>query len=163
MAEQRAIARGDSAITTADLARGRNIAVRWGSSIVKFIRTKPLGAFGAFVLLTMLTMAVAAPVVAPYDPLAVEPVAKLQGLSWSHPFGTDHLGRDMFSRVVYGARPSLYTGFSVVLFTTTFGLLLGVTSAYVGGIFDLLVQRIVDAMMSFPGLIFAMALLAVFS
>jgi peptide/nickel transport system permease protein len=162
MAEQRAIAR-EEAITAAELARARSLWSRVSSGILKFIRQKPLGAFGAAVLLAMLVMAVAAPLVAPYDPLAVEPVDKLKGPSSSHIMGTDHLGRDMFSRVVYGARPSLYTGFMVVIITTILGVGLGVTSAYVGGVFDLLVQRVVDGLMAFPGLIFAMALLAVFS
>jgi peptide/nickel transport system permease protein len=134
--------------------------VRW---ILRFARTKPLGAAGAFVLIVMMVLALGADVIAPYDPLGINPSVSLDGPSADHPFGTDHLGRDMLSRVIHGARPSLYTGLVVVFLSTMLGLILGVTSAYFGGVFDLTIQRFVDGLMAFPPLIFAMALLAVFS
>lgn len=130
---------------------------------LNFARRKPLGAIGAAVLLLMLFTALAAPYVAPYDPIRPNPVDRLQGPSLDHFMGTDHLGRDVFSRVVYGARPSLYTGLLVVAITATIGLVLGVTSAYLGGLFDLIIQRFIDALIALPGIILAMALLSVFS
>lgn len=111
----------------------------------------------------MIVMALGADWIAPYDPFRVETAIKLTGPSLEHPFGTDPLGRDVLSRVIHGARPSLYTGVIVVALGTFFGMLLGVTSAYYGGTFDLLIQRVVDAIMAFPGLIFALALVSIFS
>ncbi len=132
-------------------------------TIWKFTRTKPLGAVGGVVLVIMVLMAVGADWITPYDPVTPDPRNMLAAPSTTHPFGTDHLGRDVYTRIVYGARPSLYTGLLVVLTTSALGLAVGVTSAYFGGLFDLLVQRVVDGLMAFPGLVFAMALLAVFS
>src|SRR5712692_6986722 len=139
-------------------ALGRAGLLLWG-----FTRRKPLGAAGGLLLVVMIVTALGADWLAPYDPLAVHPVQKLASPSWAHPFGTDNLGRDMLSRVIHGARPSLYTGVLVVSISAFVGLLVGVASAYFGGNFDLLVQRVVDGLLAIPGLVFAMALLTVFS
>jgi peptide/nickel transport system permease protein len=127
---------------------------------VRFARRKPLGAFGAIVLVVMVLMALFAGVIAPYDPVRSSE-ALLQGPSRAHVFGTDHLGRDMFSRIAWGAKPSLYTGLLVVTFSVTIGLLIGVSSGFWGGAYDLFVQRIVDGLMAIPGLVLAMAVVAV--
>ncbi len=132
-------------------------------SVWRFARTNPLGAFGGAVLIFMVVLALGADWIAPHDPLGVDPPNQLTGPSLTHPFGTDNLGRDQLSRVIHGARPSLYTGLITIFTGSLLGMLLGVISAYIGGIFDLLVQRIVDALLAFPGLILAMALIAVFS
>ncbi|HXG37049.1 MAG TPA: ABC transporter permease, partial [Dehalococcoidia bacterium] len=87
----------------------------------------------------------------------------LESPSLKHPFGTDQLGRDVFSRIVHGARTSLYTGLLVVTIGSIAGMLLGVTSGYLGGRFDLIVQRLVDAMLAFPAVIFSIAFLTIFS
>jgi peptide/nickel transport system permease protein len=139
------------------------IAGRIGRTIWDFARTKPLGAAGAAILLVMVIMAVGADLIVPYDPLAPQPRNQLAAPSLEHPFGTDNLGRDLLSRIIYGARPSLYTGLLVVFVSSALGMVLGITSAYLGGTFDLVVQRLVDGLMAFPGLILAMALLSVFS
>jgi len=129
----------------------------------KFVRNKPLGAAGAFVLISMVIMALGAEWIAPYDPLTPDTTAGLDGPSLDHPAGTDQLGRDMLSRIIHGAKPSLYTGLMVVSIGSMIGMLLGATSAYLGGYFDLVVQRFVDAMLAFPGLVFAIAFLTIFS
>ena len=169
MAGQRIAAAHEGPISVSELGGERGLPQRWLAAIWKFARNKPLGAVGGIVLIIMLAAAVLSsisvtePLVSPYDPLDARTAERLQGPSGSHWFGTDNLGRDMYSRVVHGAQPSIYTGFLVVSITVTLGLLLGVTSAYAGGWFDLLFQRIVDGLMAFPGLILAMALLSVFA
>jgi peptide/nickel transport system permease protein len=147
-----------------ELAQGGQGRLAAGRRAVgRFVRAKPLGAAGALVLLVMVLMALGANIIAPYDPLATNPAIRLQAPSVQHLFGTDYLGRDLFSRIVYGARPSLYTGLTVVSIVSLVGLIIGVSSAFLRGWFDLLVQRLMDALLSFPQLLFAMALLAIFS
>jgi peptide/nickel transport system permease protein len=112
-----------------------------------------LGAFGGVVILLLVVVAVAAPLLAPYDPFEHNPPERMQGPSLQHLVGTDVFGRDQLSRIMYGSRVSLYVGLMSVILGTSIGLLVGVTSAYLGGKFDLLVQRVVDTMMGFPGLV----------
>src|SRR5437879_5970296 len=92
----------------------------------RFAGAKPLAAVGAFVLIIMVLTALAAPLIAG-DPLAVDPPQRLLGPTLTHPFGTDNLGRDMFDRVVYGSRPSLYTGLIVVSVVSVLGVTLGIS------------------------------------
>jgi peptide/nickel transport system permease protein len=126
---------------------------------VRFTKRKPLGAFGAGFLILMVIAAVLADVLAPYDPIM--PVAgALESPSWDHWFGTDHLGRDMFSRILYGARPSLYTGIVVVGLTTVIGAAVGAVSGYYGGVLDIAVQRVVDGLMAFPSLVLTLAVVS---
>ncbi len=134
-----------------------------GKGLRTFARTKPLGAAGALVLVTMIVMALGADLIAPYDPLAIDTPIRLSAPSWDHFFGTDQLGRDLLSRIIHATRPSLYTGLIVVTATAFLGTVFGVTSAYFGGPYDLLLQRVVDAFQALPGLIFAMALVSLFS
>ncbi|MQA00954.1 MAG: ABC transporter permease subunit [Dehalococcoidia bacterium] len=128
-----------------------------GRSLVRFARRKPLGAVSALFLLGFVTMALLAPVFATHDPreFGLETFASP---SSAHFFGTDQYGRDIFSRVVYGSRLSLTISLTAVLLGTTVGSLVGIASAYIGGRTDMIIQRFVDAMLSFPGLIFAIAL-----
>jgi peptide/nickel transport system permease protein len=128
-----------------------------------FARRKPLGAAGGVLLVLLILVAIFGDVIAPYDPIQTHPAIRLTGPSLAHPFGADELGRDVLSRVISGTRPSIYTSVIVVALSGILGLLIGVASAYRGGVVDLMIQRCVDALMAFPGLILAMALLAVFS
>lgn len=135
---------------------------RYRSSVIRraiwnFARSQPLGVLGACILLTLAFAALFGAQLVPYDPLKANASVRLQGPSLHHLFGTDNLGRDMFSRIVWAAKPSFFTGIIVVSFTAVFGMSLGVISAYFGGLFDLLFQRVIDAMQVFPGLVFAMA------
>lgn len=132
----------------------------WRSTL-RFIRQKPLGSFGAVVLLLMVIMAIFAPVIATHDPYTQDARAVLASPSAQHLFGTDNLGRDVFSRVVYGSRISMTVGLLSVAFGIGVGVIVGLISGYRGGWIDMLIQRIVDALMSFPILVLAMAVVAV--
>lgn len=150
----------DSIVSRAIGQTGHAVSVgRAASAVVRFARRKPLGAAGALVLLMMVFMALFAEVIVPFDPIRPSS-AILQSPSADHLFGTDHLGRDVFSRIIWGARSSLYTGVLVVTATVVLGMLIGVVSAFLGGVFDLLVQRLVDGLMAFPGLLLALAVVA---
>jgi peptide/nickel transport system permease protein len=123
-----------------------------------FARHHPVAGFGAGLLLLFVVVAVIAPQVAAQDPLAQHVSQQFQAPSTEHWFGTDAFGRDVFARVVYGSRISLFVGLVSVLVATVAGTLLGVTSAYSGGWFDLLFQRLVDALLGFPSIVFLMVL-----
>jgi ABC-type dipeptide/oligopeptide/nickel transport system permease subunit len=110
--------------------------------------------FLALLLLIILT-AIFAPVIAPYDPLAGDYTAIRQPPTSAHPLGTDDIGRDVLSRIIYGARTSLIVGFGAVLIGDTIGLLTGILSGYIGGRTDLLSQRLLEVLLAFPGLILA--------
>ena len=127
---------------------------------VQLARRKWLGTISAAVILVFLTVAVAAPLVAPYDPIAVDTSVSLRGPYADHIMGTDELGRDLFSRILFGARISLFVGVGSVLTGVVIGVALGIISAYVGGRFDLFVQRFIDALQAFPSLVLAMVLVA---
>jgi ABC-type dipeptide/oligopeptide/nickel transport system permease subunit len=109
-------------------------------------------------VLVILLTAVFANVIAPYNPAAIAIPDRLQAPSLAHVFGTDQLGRDVLSRVIYGARASLTVALGSVLFGTTFGAFWGLASGYLGGRFDLVSQRIIEFLQSFPDLILAMAI-----
>lgn len=115
---------------------------------------------GLIILVPMFLCAVLAPLISPHDP--VEPDLKniLTGPTWSHPFGTDTLGRDVFSRVIYGSRISLLVGFVSVGIATLIGIMVGAVSGYSGGIIDELIMRFVDLMMCFPTFFLILAVIA---
>lgn len=125
------------------------------------------GFIGVILILALVLMALTAPLVAPHDPTAqdlrarlVPPVWMEKG-TWEHVFGTDHLGRDMLSRVIYGSRVSLLVGASVVLVAGTFGVLMGLLAGYSGGRTDSFIMRWIDTQVAFPGLLLALIILAV--
>jgi peptide/nickel transport system permease protein len=125
-----------------------------------WLRHKPAGAASLLLILVLVALAIFAGRIAPYDPLAQQYAAVLEAPSRQHIMGTDNLGRDVFSRIVYGARISLAVGLAAVLIGTSLGSAAGLVSGYVGGAFDLVVQRVMDAWLAFPLLIFALAVLA---
>jgi peptide/nickel transport system permease protein len=128
----------------------------------QFIRRQPLGTAGLVIVLVMFAAGAMAGWIAPYDPEANDFTAMMQAPSWEHLLGTDQLGRDIFSRLVFGARTALLVGFSSAVVGGVIGLVLGVTSAYFGGWFDLVFQRVLDVLMAFPLIILALAVVAVF-
>ncbi len=132
-----------------------------GQEVVKFIRTKPLGAAGALIILSMLGVAASAQVLAPYDPYWADYGAQFARPSAEHWFGTDEFGRDLLSRIMYGARIALFVGFSASFAGCTLGALLGVVSAYWGGKVDLLLERVMDILLAFPQLILALAIASI--
>lgn len=134
---------------------------RRSNRLGRIARQNPLGVFGIMVTLVMIIFAVFAPIIAPYDPDKVGVGPKSAGASMDHYFGTDDLGRDMFSRVVYGARISLTVGFTAVLFGVTVATMLGIFSGYVGGQIDNIIQRTVDTAIAFPALLLLLILRAI--
>ncbi|HVR44396.1 MAG TPA: ABC transporter permease [Thermoanaerobaculia bacterium] len=131
-------------------------------------RRKVLGNFpllaGGLVTIAVVLVALLAPWIAPHDPNWQETRLRLQGPSPDHPghpLGLDDLGRDVLSRVIWGARVSLRVGFSVVLITATIGILLGAIAGYLGGLLDTVIMRVSDMLLAFPGILLAIALVAV--
>ncbi len=125
-------------------------------------RRKPLGAIGAAIFICLVLIAILAPVISPHDPEEIFPSRYVYSSpSEFMPFGGDEIGRDIMSRIFYGARISLLVGVISVMIGVVVGSLFGVFSAYFGGAFDLLMQRIVDGFMAFPAIILALAIVAV--
>lgn len=116
---------------------------------------------GGCIVIVMLLVAVFAPYLALHDPDEVVLQERLAPLSATHPFGTDHFGRDIYSRVVYGARISVIAGVGSVGIALIIGVVLGAVSGYCGGILDNVIMRLIDAIMAFPGLLLAIALMSV--
>jgi peptide/nickel transport system permease protein len=109
-------------------------------------------------LILMVLAAIFAPVIAPYDPYKQDLRNMLKPMSWAHLLGTDSMGRDVFSRIIYGTRVSLIVGLSAVAIAGSIGMLLGLISGTVGGVVDSVIMRIMDAMMSVPMIILALFL-----
>ncbi len=124
-------------------------------------RKNPLGFLGAVIVIVISLTAVLAPLIAPYDPFETKPAERLRPPSKSHPFGTDELGRDIFTRTLFGARVSLYAALVIISISFVFGSLLGVASALAGGWIDNVFMRFTDAFLAFPYLTFAMLISAV--
>ena len=129
--------------------------------VLKFARTKPLGAAGAFIILGLMVVAALADTLAPYDAYQADYALQFARPSVEHWFGTDEFGRDLMSRIMYGARIALFVGFTASFIGCTIGGLLGVTSAYVGGKLDLLLERLMDILLAFPQLILALAIASI--
>ena len=130
-------------------------------AVVRFIRTKPLGAVGGLIILGMMVVAVLAELAAPYDAYEGDYALQFARPSVEHWFGTDEFGRDVLSRIMYGARIALFVGFTASFVGCTIGGLLGVTSAYLGGKVDLLLERLMDVLLAFPQLILALAIASI--
>ena len=134
---------------------------RLGSSAGKFIRTQPLGSFGLVICVIVVLLAVFAPWVTRYDPTIGEFGERLQPPGLSHWLGTDQLGRDLYTRIVYGARISLEVSFFSIVLGTGSGYMLGLIGGYIGGKADMLFQRVVDAMLALPSILLALVMVAV--
>ncbi|MDB4894758.1 MAG: ddpC [Firmicutes bacterium] len=142
-------------------AKRQPIAVREPSrrgGIAPLVRSR-LALTGGAMLLLVLLAALLAPLLARYDPMAVMAADRLLSPSMAHPFGTDDFGRDIFSRVLYGARLSLAVGFLVVLFTTLAGAMIGLVAGYYR-IWDNVLMRLMDGIMAFPAVLLATAIMA---
>ena len=157
MAVYRVEERGDALSLPAGMRPKPNI---W-QNLIKFCKDKPLGAFGGAVALLLIVLAFLAPLVATHDPELTDYRAVLASPSTEMLLGGDQIGRDVFSRLVYGTRISLLVGILSVLFGVTIGLAVGLVSGYFGGAVDLGVQRLMDAVMAFPALIMALSIMAV--
>ena len=127
---------------------------------LRFVKAKPAGAAGLLTLAIITIMAIFADHVSTHSPLTQNIPQRLTSPNGEFLFGTDRFGRDMFSRVIYGARMSLAVGISSVALSTLAGILIGIPSGYFGGKFDLIVQRFVDTLMAFPTLVLALMIVA---
>jgi peptide/nickel transport system permease protein len=130
--------------------------------LAKWVRKQPLGAVSAALVLVMIVVAVCAPLLAPYDPVEAHYEAMTAPPSAEYWLGTDQFGRDILSRIIWGARTALFIGFASSILGATVGLVLGVMSAYFGGWFDLVFQRVMDVFLAFPLIILALVAVAVF-
>ncbi|MDE0963741.1 MAG: ABC transporter permease [Candidatus Latescibacteria bacterium] len=124
-------------------------------------RKQRLGLIGGGILCMLLLVALLAPVLAPYDPLAQDLYQRLQPPSIDHWFGTDDFGRDILSRIVYGSRISLRIGLIAISLALTGGTLFGLVAGYRGGMVDMLIMRLMDLMLAFPSILLAIAIVAV--
>ena len=132
----------------------------WSQNARSFLVSQPLGAAGLFVFVVLVVCALFAPVIATHDPIDNDVPNRFASPSSEHWFGTDQFGRDLFSRVVYGARTSLFVGLITVTLGTTTGSAIGIFSAYYPRL-DLIIQRAIDAMLAIPNLLLALAIVAV--
>jgi len=132
----------------------------WYVKLGDLMRRQPLGTAGAFVVILMVLATIFAEVLSPYDPEMISFESMLVPPSIDHWMGTDAFGRDILTRIIYGARTALFVGFTAAFVGSTLGLILGVASAYFGGLFDLVVQRLVDILMAFPLIVLALAVVA---
>ncbi len=135
---------------------GLRRGMRFPGWALRYVARTPSACVGSLVLLVLVAGAIAAPVIAPYDPLAVDLGNRLAPPSWEHPLGTDHLGRDILSRLMFGARATLGASFAVVAIATAIGVTMGTMAGFLGGWVDELIMRIVDAILAFPGIILAL-------
>jgi len=129
-------------------------------AVARFFRSSPLGGVCALLLLLLASVAVLADRLAPYNPLTANYAAIRDPPLARHVLGTDHLGRDVLSRIIFGARVTLLVAISSVLLGDTIGFIWGVASGYLGGRVDLISQRVLDVLMSLPSLILALLLMA---
>jgi len=131
-----------------------------GGLLKRLFREKPLGAVGGILVLLMLLTGILADVIAPYGYKEVHPIDRLSPPSGEYLLGTDGLGRDMLSRIIYGARISMIVGLAATALSTVVSTAIGLTSGYIGGKFDIVVQRFVDAWLCFPGLVIYLLLMS---
>jgi peptide/nickel transport system permease protein len=129
-------------------------------TILRFCRKKPLGAGGAAIMLLIVLMAIFADVIQTHDPIATEAADTLARSSAAHWMGTDHLGRDIYSRIIHGARVSLMVGAGSTILASFFGGIIGLLSGYIGGKTDLVVQRVMDILQGLPLLVLALVMSA---
>lgn len=139
---------------------------RLGKAMGRMGREQPLATVGLVILVVMIVLATFSQIgpfsMAPYDPYRYNSDSVLQAPSWDHVFGTDALGRDVLSRLIHGARVTLLVSFSVTVLSLALGLLIGGSSGFIGGRFDLIVQRFVDGWLAFPFIVLALVLVGVF-
>ncbi|MGG4095658.1 nickel transporter permease [Paenibacillus lautus] len=134
--------------------------VQWKSFYHRLKKNKA-ALFGGYFLLLMILVAIFGPLLTQYDPTKVDYSTKLLKPSADHWFGTDHNGRDIFTRIIHGMRLTLSVGFISVIIGAAFGVVLGIISGYYGGKWDALIMRITDVMLAFPGILLALAVVSV--
>jgi peptide/nickel transport system permease protein len=132
------------------------------NAFIEFCRQQPLGAISFVIIVLMMFAGIFSPLVAPYDPLAIDFSSILAAPNWEHWCGTDAFGRDICSRLIYGSRTALVIGFTSSFLGSTLGAVLGIASAYFGGKIDDWIQRFVDILLAFPLIVLALVVVAAF-
>ena len=144
----------------ADADELEELSKSWSSQLIDLIRRQPLASAGGLVVLIMIFASIFANFLSPYDPEAASWKDQLSPPSAEFWLGTDAFGRDILTRIIFGARTALFVGFTAAFVGATSGLILGVASAYFGGRFDIICQRLVDIVMAFPLIVLALAVVA---
>ena len=144
----------------ADADELEELSKSWSSQLIDLIRRQPLASAGGLVVLIMIFASIFANFLSPYDPEAASWIDQLSPPSAEFWLGTDAFGRDILTRIIFGARTALFVGFTAAFVGATSGLILGVASAYFGGRFDIICQRLVDIVMAFPLIVLALAVVA---
>jgi peptide/nickel transport system permease protein len=134
------------------------------SQVVKVYKRSKLAVLAFYIAVFLMVIAVVGPYLAPHNPIEVNLSATLQPGFWAgnmeYPLGTDNLGRDIYSRILYGTRISLKVGYAVIALTAVFGLLIGLISGYFGGVVDIVAMRFIDILLAFPPLLLALVIAA---
>ena len=146
-------------IPSAEIAPKRRS--RLADFFIRLVREKPLGTISGIIILMLILVSIFADALAPYPYYEVHPADRLQGPSARYLLGTDHIGRDFLSRIIYGARISLLVGLAATALNVVVAVLIGGTSGFLGGKLDLGVQRFVDAWMAFPGLLILLTIMSI--
>jgi peptide/nickel transport system permease protein len=149
----------EQAVPAAEIIRPPSALARWRKNTLHFARTKPLGAVCAVLIVLLVLTSIFAPLIAPYN-YSEKAGPALDSPSSAHLMGTDKFGRDAFSRVIYGSRATVKVGLGAAVIATVTALLIGLTSGFIGGWFDLIAQRVVDTFMSLPGLVVVLAIIS---
>lgn len=135
----------------------KDAAAKSLSSLRRLLQDR-LATSGLVIVLILILAALFAPILAPHDPATIDATTRLAGTSWDHPLGTDELGRDMLSRLLFGARWSLGIAALATLVVTTVGVLVGVLAGFYGGVVDTVIMRVVDVLLAFPNLVLYLAI-----
>ena len=146
-------------IPSAEIAPKRRS--RLADFFIRLVREKPLGTISGIIILILIFVAIFADVLAPYPYKEIHLIDRLQGPSAQYLLGTDHIGRDFLSRLIYGARLSLTVGLAATALNVVVAVLIGGISGFLGGKLDLAVQRFVDAWMAFPGLLLLLTIMSI--
>lgn len=149
-------------LAIASEAHDQSGPITWPGQVLRFIRRKPLGAVGGLLVLALFVAGVFAPLIAPYGYDTRDYSSLLAGISPAHLLGTDDAGRDMLSRIIYGARVSMIVGVLAVLLSTTLATTVGVIAGYYGGLVDMITQRLVDIWIAFPAVVLLIVFAAMF-
>ena len=151
----------ESAVGGLDHALAERLPVGCSNKTWLRFRGNRMAVLGAVLLAIFLLLALAAPIVSPYDPLAQDLYGRLSPPSPAHPFGTDDFGRDILSRVLHGARISLRVGVAAVMISLLFGTAIGLTAGYWGGVVAQVLMRTMDLMLAFPGILLAIGIVSI--
>ena len=146
-------------ISSAEIAPKRRS--RLADFFIRLVKEKPLGTACGIIVLILIFVAIFADALAPYRYMEINLADRLQGASAQYLLGTDHIGRDLLSRLIHGARLSIIVGLAATSLNVVVAVLIGGTSGFLGGKFDLAVQRFVDAWMAFPGLLLLLTIMSI--